>query len=48
MKLQHILPFIAALTSLMSLAAEATKRTWDFEQDEPGKIAKGFTSEVGR
>jgi hypothetical protein len=48
MKLQHILPFIAALTSLMSLAAEATKMTWDFEHDEPGKVAKGFTSEVGR
>ena len=48
MKLQQILPFIAALTSLMSLAAEATKRTWDFEHDEPGKIAKGFTNEVGR
>jgi hypothetical protein len=24
------------------------KMTWDFEADEPGRIAKGFTNEVGR
>ena len=24
------------------------KKTWDFESDEPGKIAEGFTAEVGR
>ena len=24
------------------------KKTWDFETDEPGKIAKGFTNEVGQ
>jgi hypothetical protein len=24
-----------------------TKKTWDFEKDEPGKIANGFTNEVG-
>jgi hypothetical protein len=24
------------------------RRTWDFEADTPGKIAKGFTNEVGR
>jgi hypothetical protein len=24
------------------------KRSWDFESDEPGKIAKGFSNEVGR
>jgi Domain of Unknown Function (DUF1080) len=24
------------------------KQTWDFESDEPGKIAKGFSNEVGR
>ncbi len=28
--------------------AETTKKTWDFESDEPGKIAKGFTNEVGQ
>ena len=29
------------------LAAQATKKTWDFEKDEPGKIAAGFTGKVG-
>jgi Domain of Unknown Function (DUF1080) len=24
------------------------KQTWDFESDEPGKVAKGFSNEVGR
>ena len=24
------------------------RRSWDFESDEPGKIAKGFTGEVGQ
>jgi hypothetical protein len=48
MKLRHSLSLIAVLTSVMCLAAQATKRTWDFEQDEPGKIAKGFTNDVGR
>jgi hypothetical protein len=48
MRLRHALPLIAALISGISLAAEATKKMWDFEQDEPGKIAKGFTNEVGQ
>jgi hypothetical protein len=30
-----------------ALAGQASKKTWNFESDEPGKIAKGFTSEVG-
>jgi hypothetical protein len=48
MRARHALMLIAALISGMSLAAEATKNTWDFEKDEPGTIAKGFTNEVGR
>jgi Domain of Unknown Function (DUF1080) len=48
MRLRHAPMLIAALITGMSLAAEATKKTWDFEKDEPGKIAKGFTNEVGR
>jgi hypothetical protein len=48
MRPRHALMLIAALISGMSLAAEATKKTWDFEKDEPGKIANGFTNEVGQ
>jgi 3-keto-disaccharide hydrolase len=48
MRLRHVLPLIAALSSCMSIAADATKKTWDFEKDEPGKIARGFTNEVGQ
>lgn len=28
-------------------AQPGTRRTWDFSADEPGKIARGFTNEVG-
>jgi hypothetical protein len=28
-------------------AGQVSKKTWNFESDEPGMIAKGFTSEVG-
>ena len=28
-------------------ANAGSKRTWNFESNEPGKIARGFTSEVG-
>jgi hypothetical protein len=45
-KLQHALTLIALLISAISLANETTK-TWDFEKDKPGKIANGFTNEVG-
>jgi len=48
MRLGHALPLIAALISGMSLAAEAAKKTGDFEKDEPGKIAKSFSNEVGQ
>ncbi len=44
---RHTLPLIAALLAGTLLAA-GTKKTWDFEHDEPGKIAKGFTNEVGQ
>jgi hypothetical protein len=27
---------------------EPSKRTWNFDMDDPGKIARGFTNEVGR
>ena len=36
MRPRHALMLIAALIAGMSLAAEATKKTWDFEKDEPG------------
>ena len=45
--MRHTFPLIAAFLAGTLLAAE-TKKTWDFEQDEPGKIAKGFNSEVGQ
>jgi hypothetical protein len=48
MRHQHRLPLFAALISGIFLAAGTAKKTWDFEQDELGKIAKGFTNEVGR
>jgi 3-keto-disaccharide hydrolase len=31
----------------MAIACDDTKRTWDFESDEPGMSAKGFANEVG-
>ncbi len=48
MKLGQSLPLIAVLLSVVSLAAEVAKTTWNFENDEPGKIAKGFSNEVGQ
>ena len=47
MRLRHVLPLLATGIAGLALAAEATKRVWDFEADAPGKIAKGFTNEVG-
>lgn len=36
------------LTALaISAIAQSGKKTWDFEKDRPGAIAKGFTSEMG-
>jgi hypothetical protein len=48
MRIQRTVTLIAALISGAVLAAEATKKSWDFESDEPGKIAKGFVNEVGQ
>jgi hypothetical protein len=48
MRLRLALPLLAALTSGLSLASEAAKKTWNFEKDEPGKIAQGFSNEVGQ
>jgi hypothetical protein len=48
MRLRPVLGISAAILSALSLAAEATQKTWDFEKDEPGKIAQGFRSAVGR
>ena len=48
MRLRPTLPLIAALISGVSLAAEATRKFWDFEKDEPGRIASGFTNDVGQ
>lgn len=39
---------IAAMTSAAALiAADGVKRTWTFDDDATGQIAKGFTNEVG-
>jgi Domain of Unknown Function (DUF1080) len=48
MRLRRTLRLIVILISGMSLAGDSTKKAWDFESDEPGKIAKGFSSEVGQ
>jgi hypothetical protein len=48
MRLRRLLPPIVAGIAGLALAAEATKHVWDFESDVPGKVAKGFTDEVGR
>jgi len=48
MRLAHVLPLIAVLISGMSPRVQTPKKTWNFESDEPGKIAKGFTNLVGR
>ncbi len=48
MKLSQAISFTIALISSLSLAAEAMQKTWDFEKDEPGRIARGFTNEVGQ
>jgi Domain of Unknown Function (DUF1080) len=48
MRQQHAMPLTVALVSCTLLAAGAARKTWDFEKDEPGKIAEGFSNEVGR
>jgi len=41
---------LIACTAVFGMAprGDGTGKTWSFESDEPGKIAKGFTNEVGR
>jgi hypothetical protein len=41
------LVFACAIPIGMAPSPEGGKRTWDFESDEPGAIAKGFSNEVG-
>jgi hypothetical protein len=48
MRLRHVLSLLAAGIAGMAVAVEAAKKTWDFESDALGKIAKGFTNEVGQ
>jgi hypothetical protein len=42
---------LSAIVALLGpgsiLADDARHRTWDFESDEPGRIARGFSGEVG-
>jgi hypothetical protein len=38
---------LAFLLAAASYAADGDKRTWTFDDDETGVIAKGFTNEVG-
>ncbi len=42
------LAVILCVGPLLFGATFAAKTTWDFEKDEPGKIARGFTNEVGQ
>jgi hypothetical protein len=37
----------AILLVMAALLGAAARRVWDFESDEPGKIARGFSAEVG-
>jgi Domain of Unknown Function (DUF1080) len=46
--MRRTMTLIAALIPGIALAAGATKKTWDFENDDPGKIAQGFRNEVGQ
>ena len=39
--------FSSSICVALAAGRDDTKRTWDFESDEPGMIAKGFTNEVG-
>jgi hypothetical protein len=40
--------FASAIAFGMARSRDGGKQTWDFESDEPGTIAKGFTNEVGQ
>ena len=47
-KMRRAVTLCAALISGAVLAADSTKKSWNFETDEPGKIAQGFRNEVGQ
>jgi hypothetical protein len=40
--------FASVLFSAAVCAAVAARSVWDFEKDEPGRIARGFSGEVGQ
>jgi len=40
--------FLMVLIASLFPQTAPTKKLWDFEKDTPGKIAHGFTNEVGR
>jgi hypothetical protein len=46
--MRHLISLIAVVVVGMIPAGDSAKKTWDFESDEPGKIAKGFANEAGR
>jgi Domain of Unknown Function (DUF1080) len=39
--------FACVIATGMATSRDGGKRSWNFESDEPGVIAKGFTNEVG-
>jgi hypothetical protein len=43
-----VLALTGAVVSAALAASQAGKKSWDFESDTPGKIAQGFTNEVGQ
>jgi hypothetical protein len=50
MKLNHGMPISLAATALLAssvLAAQTASRTWTFDDDPTGQIARSFTNEVG-
>jgi hypothetical protein len=44
----RLLPIALGIAVLSAAAGPGGKKSWTFESDEPGKIAKGFTNEVGQ
>lgn len=42
----RVLPIVLAAFAVSAIA-QTGKKTWDFEKDKPGAIAKGFTNEMG-
>ena len=40
--------FVVGLLGFVMMIGADKVQTWNFERDEPGRVAKGFTNEVGR